>query len=76
MTSKHYSKAYTQLKNKPAKWLKYQKHNKPKKRSCGKARFPCKITGSKRGVIRKYGLQICRRTFRLNATKLGFKKLD
>ena len=76
MTAKNYEKAYTQLKNKPAKWDKYVKHNKPKARSCGKGRVRCAITGTTRGVIRKYGLRIGRRTFRLNATKLGFKKLD
>ena len=76
MSSKLYSKAENQLKNKPAKWAKFLKHNKPKTRSCGKARFSCNFTGAKRGVIRSYGLQINRRVFRLNAKKLGFRKLD
>ncbi|MFT4244791.1 MAG: 30S ribosomal protein S14 [Candidatus Woesearchaeota archaeon] len=76
MTSKDYSKVKKQLLNKPAKWAKYIKHNKPKERKFGKGVSRCEITGTSRGVIRKYGLSICRRTFRLNAKKVGFKKLD
>ncbi|HIQ38408.1 MAG TPA: 30S ribosomal protein S14 [Methanothermococcus okinawensis] len=29
-----------------------------------------------RGIIRKYGLNLCRQCFRELAPKLGFKKLD
>lgn len=76
MTSKDHSKVYAQLKNKPAKWAKYLKHNKPKTRKYGKNVSRCVLSGSTRGVIRKYGLNLGRRTFRENATKLGFKKLN
>lgn len=76
MTAKNYEKTKNQLSSKPAKWQKYVKHNKPKTRTCGKGKVKCRFTGTTRGVIRKYGLNICRRTFRLNARKLGFKKLD
>lgn len=76
MTSKDYSKVHKQLKNKPAKWAKYQKHNKPKQRNYGKSVSKCVLSGSTRGVIRKYGLNLSRRTFREYAQKLGFKKLD
>jgi ribosomal protein S14 len=91
MTAKNFAKAKTQLGSKPAKWNKYVKHNKPKvkriekgdnkdsKKSLeqyGRGANRCRFTLTSRGVIRKYGLQICRRTFRLNAQKLGFKKLD
>lgn len=76
MTSKNYAKVKNQLGSKPAKWAKYVKHNKPKDRKFGKGVSRCNVTGTSRGVVRKYGLSVCRRTFRLNANKVGFKKLD
>lgn len=76
MTSKNYLKVKKQLEYKPAKWAKYVKHNKPRNRSYGKGVTKCEVTGTTRGVISKYGLSICRRTFRLNAKKVGFKKLN
>lgn len=36
----------------------------------------CKRCGSDKGVIRSYGLNICRRCFREIASKLEFKKFD
>jgi ribosomal protein S14 len=36
----------------------------------------CKICGTKRAVIKKYRLGICRRCFKDFAGKLGFKKYD
>ncbi|MCA9486394.1 30S ribosomal protein S14 [Candidatus Woesearchaeota archaeon] len=75
MTSKDYSKVKAQLENKPAKWEKVQKHNAPKERAFGKGVTRCELCGTSRGVIVKYHLKICRRCFRLNAPKLGFKKL-
>ena len=83
MSAKNYAKVKKQLGAKPAKWAKYVKHNSPKVKSTdskkpqyGRGANRCKFTGTTRGVVRKYGLQICRRTFRLNAQKLGFNKLD
>jgi small subunit ribosomal protein S14 len=76
MTSKDYSKVKAQLESKPKKWQKVQKHNKPKDRDFGRGVTKCKICGSTRAHISKAGLHICRRCFRLNATKLGFKKLN
>lgn len=76
MTAKNYRKAYKQLGSKPAKWAKYQKHNAPKKRNFGFGVTRCELCNTTRGHISQYGLNICRRCFRLNATKLGFKKLD
>lgn len=76
MTYKSYKKAYTQLQNKPAKWQKYLKHNKPKDRACGKAKVSCSLCGNHRGHIKSFGLDVCRRCFRENASKFGFKKLD
>ena len=76
MTAKDYSKVYEQLSSKPAKWEKYKKHNAPRTRPNGKSLVKCEFCGTTRGMINKYGLKICRRCFRLNAKKFGFKKLD
>jgi ribosomal protein S14 len=74
MSYSNHNKVYKQLKVKPTKLKKYMKHNAPKKRSCGKAKISCRITGTHRGVIRKYGLNVCRQAFRELAKKIGFKK--
>ncbi len=76
MTYSNYKKTFKQLKVKPNKLKKYAKHNAPKQRSCGKAKAVCRITGTHRGVIRKYGLNICRHAFREVATKIGFKQYN
>lgn len=76
MTSKDYSKVKKQLGAKPAKWAKYLKHNAPKPRKYGFGVTKCELCGTSRGHIGKYGLNICRRCFRLNATSFGFKKLN
>jgi len=34
-----------------------------------------RVCGSHHGVIRKYGLQMCRRCFRENAKDIGFQKV-
>ncbi|OIO27928.1 30S ribosomal protein S14 [Candidatus Micrarchaeota archaeon CG_4_10_14_0_2_um_filter_60_11] len=34
----------------------------------------CKLCGASRGLIRKYGLNICRKCFRERAKEIGFKK--
>jgi len=34
----------------------------------------CRICGNGRGLIRAYGLSICRRCFRECATEMGFSK--
>ena len=34
----------------------------------------CKVCGANRGLIHKYGLNICRRCFREVAAKIGFRK--
>ncbi|MFA5746344.1 MAG: 30S ribosomal protein S14 [archaeon] len=36
----------------------------------------CRFCKTRRGLIRKYNLYICRRCFKDYAEKLGFKKLD
>ncbi len=36
----------------------------------------CRICGSRSGVIIKYGVNMCRRCFKENAERLGFKKYD
>lgn len=74
MTTSNFRKAYTQLKMKPVKWKKYLKHNAPKKRSTGAALKKCRMCGSHRAFIGKYGITMCRRCFRENAKEIGFKK--
>ncbi len=48
------------------------KNDKMKKRSVGVRE--CKICGTRKGMIRKYGLGICRRCFKERATDLGWEK--
>ncbi|MBD3228860.1 MAG: 30S ribosomal protein S14 [Candidatus Lokiarchaeota archaeon] len=43
-------------------------------RKFGKGSRVCRRCGSHKGLIRKYGLNLCRRCFRETAEKLGFKK--
>jgi len=75
MTRKNYEKAFKQLDQKPAKKRKYIKHNAPKKKEFGPATKTCTLCGRMgRGHIGKYGLELCRQCFRLNAKKIGFKK--
>jgi ribosomal protein S14 len=74
MTAKNYKKMLKQLNKKPAKKIKYLKHNKPKTRSCGEALRRCKFCGRRGAHIRKYSLGICRQCFRESAKDLGFKK--
>lgn len=74
MTTSDYSKAFKQLKSKPAKMKKYTKHNAPKERSTGVSLRKCERCGRTRGHISKYGLNLCRQCFREIATQLGFKK--
>ncbi len=40
----------------------------------GKGSRQCRVCGSRSGVIRKYGLDICRRCFKENANQIGFHK--
>ncbi len=41
----------------------------------GRGNRKCSVCGNCRGLIRKYGLFVCRKCFRENAEELGFKKL-
>lgn len=50
---------------------KEQKYSYTRKGEKGRV---CRFCGSKNGLIRKYGLNICRRCFREKAEELGFKK--
>ncbi len=46
----------------------------PRDRKFGKQKVMCIRCGTREAVIRKYGLNICRRCFREVAPELGFKK--
>lgn len=74
MTSSNHKKVFKQLKTKPAKMKKFIKHNTPKKRITGALSKRCKMCGTTRAHISKYGLHLCRRCFRDYAQKIGFKK--
>eukprot|EP00353_Schmidingerella_taraikaensis_P002607 CAMPEP_0185577572 /NCGR_PEP_ID=MMETSP0434-20130131/10435_1 /TAXON_ID=626734 ORGANISM="Favella taraikaensis, Strain Fe Narragansett Bay" /NCGR_SAMPLE_ID=MMETSP0434 /ASSEMBLY_ACC=CAM_ASM_000379 /LENGTH=54 /DNA_ID=CAMNT_0028195177 /DNA_START=26 /DNA_END=190 /DNA_ORIENTATION=- len=36
----------------------------------------CRVCSNRRGLIRKYGLMICRRCFREKAVEIGFVKYN
>ncbi|WEU39851.1 MAG: 30S ribosomal protein S14 [Candidatus Odinarchaeum yellowstonii] len=40
----------------------------------GKGSRTCKLCGTHQAIIRRYGLNICRRCFREHAKQIGFKK--
>jgi ribosomal protein S14 len=61
------SNAKTEVKKKQK-----SRNEKMKKRIVGVRE--CKICGSRKGMIRKYGLGICRRCFKERATNLGWEK--
>ncbi|MBM3291374.1 30S ribosomal protein S14 [Candidatus Bathyarchaeota archaeon] len=48
--------------------------NEKKKRTTGSGRRSCVRCGNHNGLIRRYGLNICRRCFREVASSLGFTK--
>ena len=48
--------------------------SKPKNKVFGRGANECRRCGRKRGLIRKYGIYLCRQCFREVAAELGFKK--
>ncbi|MBI5554079.1 MAG: 30S ribosomal protein S14 [Candidatus Diapherotrites archaeon] len=46
------------------------------KKGKGKGRIRCVECGNADAVIKKYGLNICRRCFKDNALMMGFKKYN
>ncbi len=46
----------------------------PEARFKGKGTRICTICGGSKGLIRKYGLNICRRCFREAGDSIGFRK--
>jgi len=76
MTASYYKKVFKQLRVKPTKLKKFIKHSAPKERSCGKSNQRCKLTGRVGGHVSKYGIGLCRQSFRNVATKIGFKKYN
>uniref|UniRef100_A0A915CEX7 Small ribosomal subunit protein uS14 n=1 Tax=Parascaris univalens TaxID=6257 RepID=A0A915CEX7_PARUN len=45
-------------------------------RKYGPGSRSCRVCSNHHGLIRKYGLNMCRRCFREYAADVGFKKLD
>ena len=76
MTISNHEKVFKQLKAKPVKLAKFVKHNKPLNRSCGVKEKGCSLCGNTRGHIGIYKLNMCRRCFKDNAKKMGFKKYN
>ncbi len=76
MSYSNYKKIHKQLKAKPNKLKKYEKHNSPKDRGCGIAKKRCRRCGRIRAHISKYGLELCRQCFREISKKIGFKKYN
>ena len=69
-----YERVIKQVERKPNKLARFKKFNIPKKKKYGKGIHTCRKCGTHRGVIRKYGISYCRRCFREEAEKLGFRK--
>jgi small subunit ribosomal protein S14 len=74
MTYSSPTKVFKQLIVKPKKLEKFKKHNLSIERTTGAAKRTCKLCGRVGAHIQKYDLGLCRHCFRLNATKIGFKK--
>ena len=74
MTASDMKKILKQLKEKPAVMEKFLRHNKPKQRSCGIARYKCENCGRFGAKVGQYNLNLCRQCFREMAEELGFKK--
>ncbi len=53
---------------------KSSKDSDKKRKKMGKGSRRCIRCGTHQGIIRSYGLNICRRCFRETAEKLGFRK--
>ncbi|MEM5870827.1 MAG: 30S ribosomal protein S14 [Candidatus Aenigmatarchaeota archaeon] len=47
-----------------------------KKRAYGRENFRCRKCNSTKGVIRKYGIMLCRKCFREEAKRLGFVRYN
>ncbi|PAV88344.1 hypothetical protein WR25_07585 [Diploscapter pachys] len=45
-------------------------------RKFGPGSRSCRVCSGHHGLIRKYGLDLCRRCFREQSKDIGFKKLD
>jgi ribosomal protein S14 len=47
---------------------------KPEYKFRGKGKRKCRFCGTSRGMIRSFGLQVCRRCFREAGEHIGFRK--
>lgn len=74
MTASHHSKVLKQIGTKPGKLAKYRKYSVPKDTHERKNKLRCEISGTRRGVIHKYGINLSRHKFREIAEELGFRK--
>ncbi|MBI2630177.1 30S ribosomal protein S14 [Candidatus Pacearchaeota archaeon] len=74
MTASDWKKITKQLRNKKAKLSKFLRHNKPKDRKTGIAKYKCERCGRFGAHISSYNLNLCRQCFREIAEEIGFKK--
>ena len=58
------------------KLKRFLRHSSKKPRKFGADLIKCSVCGTKIAVIKKYGLNVCRRCFREVAKELGFRKLS
>ena len=71
-----YERVRKQIENKHVKVTRYDKFNKKKERKFGRNVVHCRKCGTTKGIIKKYGLEYCRRCFREDGEKLGFSKFS
>ena len=74
MTAKDWKKTFKQIEHKIAEKSRQLKFNKPKERKHGRGTRKCVLCGRRKGLIRRYSLNVCRQCFREVAHDIGFKK--
>ncbi len=76
MTTSSYDKVLVQIRHKPGKYRRWQKHNVPRPRKFGEITKKCVRCGRTGAHVSKYGIDLCRQCFREAAPRLGFKKFN
>ena len=74
MTASDWNKVLKQIRSKPAKAMKFLKHNKPQERKFGVAARKCERCGRFGAHLKQYNLKLCRHCFREIAEDIGFIK--
>jgi ribosomal protein S14 len=74
MTAKDWKKTFNSISHKKAESGRMLKFNKPTEKKFGRGKRICNICGRRKGLIRRYSLNICRQCFRDVARSIGFNK--